>query len=193
MKTDIAFTRRIFIYTANIVPKDVRDALQSRAHAKGGLQLVFRDPRYAAERDRLDKPRAFISHDSRDIDSIARPLATQLRDTGCPVWYSEFSLTVGDSLRESIERGLKTCGQCIFILSPNFLAKGGWPKREYNAISTREIIENRELILLVWAGVSRDQVFEYSPVLADRFALDWALGTSRVCSKLFAKLMLDER
>jgi hypothetical protein len=85
----------------------------------------------------------------------------------CPVWFDEFSLAVGDSLRESIEAGLKTCHMCILVLTPNFLAKGGWPKREYDSIFTRELIENKKLILPVWAGVSKEEVYEYSPILAE--------------------------
>lgn len=34
--------------------------------------------------------------------------------------YHEFSLKVGDKLRESIEKGLKDCRKCILVLSPNF-------------------------------------------------------------------------
>jgi hypothetical protein len=37
------------------------------------------------------------------------------------VWYDEFSLKVGDSLRESIEKGIKECKKCILILTQNYL------------------------------------------------------------------------
>jgi TIR domain len=107
----------------------------------------------------------------------------------CPVWFDEFSLKVGDSLRESIESGLKVCPMCIFVLTLNFLAKGGWPKREYEIIFTRELVEEKKLILPVWAGVSRDEVYQYSPILADRVAVDWALGEEEVCRRLFGKLI----
>jgi hypothetical protein len=106
------------------------------------------------------------------------------------VWYDEFSLQVGDSLREGIESGLKSCHMCIFILTPNFLSKGGWAKREYDAIFTRELVEERQLILPVRAGVSQRDVYEYSPVLADRLAVDWALGEEEVCRRLFAQLVV---
>lgn len=79
---------------------------------------------------------------------------------------------------------------CIFVLTPNFLAKDGWPKREYEIIFTRELVEEKRLILPLWAGVSRDDVYEYSPILADRVAVNWELGEEEVCRRLFNKLVL---
>lgn len=54
----------------------------------------------------LEKPLAFISHDSNDKDSLVRELALELDKQLCPVWYDEFSLEIGDSLIENIEKGL---------------------------------------------------------------------------------------
>ena len=85
-----------------------------------GILAVYRGPEYAMERNRLEKPRAFISHDARDQEAIARPIASWLRDMRCPVWYAEFSLTVGESLRESIEAGLKACHMCVLVLTQIF-------------------------------------------------------------------------
>jgi hypothetical protein len=59
----------------------------------------------------------------------------------CLVWYDQFSLRVGDSLRESVEAGLKECHKCILVLTPNFLSNKGWAKHEYSSIFTREIVE----------------------------------------------------
>lgn len=185
---DVPFTGRIFIYTENNIPDDVRTVIAQQARERN-LYLVFRDATYAAERNLKERPKAFISHDSRDKEEIARPIATRLRAMGCPVWYDEFSLEVGQSLRESIEHGLKVSKMCVFVLTPNFLAKGGWPKREYQAVFTRELVEERNLILPVWAGVAVREVYDYSPVLADRVALLWEeLREEEVCRRLFVRL-----
>ena len=48
----------------------------------------------------------FICHASDDKESLVRPLAEALRQLGAAVWYDEFSLDVGDSLSESIGRGI---------------------------------------------------------------------------------------
>jgi len=48
-----------------------------------------------------------ISHASEDKDAIARPLVEAPRAKGLRVWYDEFSLKVGDSLRKKIDHGLQ--------------------------------------------------------------------------------------
>jgi len=146
--------------------------------------LIFRSVEYVTERNRQERPREFISHDSRDKTAIAEPLAAELQNLRCPVWFDKFSLKVGDSLRQSIETGLRECSKCIFILTPNFLSNGGWSKREYESIFTRELVENRKVILPVWHSVSVTDVYNYSPILADRFAVPWSLGAEEVARKL---------
>ncbi|HSN87513.1 MAG TPA: toll/interleukin-1 receptor domain-containing protein, partial [Thermoanaerobaculia bacterium] len=49
---------------------------------------------------------AFISYASEDRDTVVRPLAAALIQRGLRIWFDEFALAVGDSLRRSIDRGL---------------------------------------------------------------------------------------
>jgi TIR domain len=139
------------------------------------------------KRNKWEKPRAFILHDSRDKTSMAEPLANELKKLMCPVWYDQFSLRIGDSLRENIERGLKECSNCILILTPNFLSNEGW-KREYDSIFTREIVEEQRVMLPVWDDVSIGDVSEFSPILADRPAVQWSMGLSDVARKLLQSI-----
>jgi hypothetical protein len=62
----------------------------------------------------------FISHASEDKDDVARPLADLFIQQGLKVWYDEYTLTVGDSLRRSIDRGLAGCRYGLVIFSPDF-------------------------------------------------------------------------
>jgi len=66
----------------------------------------------------------FVSHAWEDKEEIAGPLAETLRRKGLRVWYDEFTLTVGDSLCRSIDRGLAQSRYGIIILSPHFFASG---------------------------------------------------------------------
>jgi hypothetical protein len=43
----------------------------------------------------------FISHASEDKETFVRGLARELQEAGWRVWYDEFSLSAGDSLREA--------------------------------------------------------------------------------------------
>jgi hypothetical protein len=141
------------------------------------------------DRSQFEKPLAFISHDSRDKDAVARPIAQGLLRMLCPVWYDEYSLKVGAPLRESIENGIKECKKCILVLSPNFFSNDGWTKREFNSIFTREILEGSNLVLPVWYGVTREQIYDYSPSLLSVKGLDWsALGDEQICRQLNAAI-----
>jgi hypothetical protein len=112
----------------------------------------------------------FISHASEDKETIARPLAQKLIESGLSVWYDEFSLSFGDSLSESIDKGLNQSDYGLVILSHNFFAKN-WPKRELAGLVSKETIEGDKIILPVWHNLTAHEVLSYSPTLADRKAL----------------------
>jgi hypothetical protein len=112
----------------------------------------------------------FISHASEDKDEIVRPLAEAIEKAGFQVWYDEFSLKWGDSLRKKIDEGLVNSKYGIVIFSSNFFAKK-WPEYELNGLVTREM-EGHKVILPIWHKVTKDEVISYSPSLADKLALN---------------------
>jgi hypothetical protein len=112
---------------------------------------------------------AFICHASEDKKSIVRPLAAALDELRFRVWYDEFELKVGDSLRQSIDKGLVNSRYGIVILSKAFFAKD-WPQYELNGLTAREI-DGEKVILPVWHGVTKADILEYSPPLADKVAV----------------------
>ena len=102
------------------------------------LQAVPQD--YAAQPGRPMTSRAsqfeydvFISHASEDKDAFVRPLAHALQEAGLKVWYDEFALKLGDSLREAIDRGLGASQYGLVVLSHRFFSKD-WPQRELNGL-----------------------------------------------------------
>jgi hypothetical protein len=92
---------------------------------------------------------------------------------------------VGDSLRRSIEKGLKERKKCILILSPYFFSNTGWSRTEFDSAFTRQILEGSDVVLPVWYGVTKQQVYEYSPSLLDRFGVSWDEGVDEVVRKLY--------
>jgi hypothetical protein len=66
------------------------------------------------------------------------------------------------------------------VLTPHFLSNEGWSKREYDSIFTREIVEKQKVILPVWHEISAQDVYHFSPILADRVAVQWSLGKEEV-------------
>jgi hypothetical protein len=102
----------------------------------------------------------------------------------CPVWFDEYSLKVGDSLRAAIEKGLKETKKCILVLSPNFFSNTGWARAEFDSIYTREIVERGNVMLPVWHNVGVKEVYEYSPRLADKVGLSSELGVAELARRL---------
>lgn len=183
----LQFTKRVHLYLDAELSTGERASLVAQA-LQIGFYLSIRDREYARKRSETEKPLAFISHDSRDKDSFVRELAHELAKNYCMVWYDEFSLKVGDSLRGSIEHGLKEAKKCIVVLSPNFLSNAGWGKAEFDSVFTREILNKENVILPVWLGVSPQDVYNYSPRLADKVGLSSDLGVPEVARRLAGAL-----
>jgi hypothetical protein len=126
---------------------------------------------------------AFISHASEDKDAVARPLAAHLSALGYRVWFDEFALSLGDSLRQSIDRGLASCRFGVVILSKQFFAKN-WPAYELDGLTTREQAATQKIILPIWHGVTRHEVAAYSPTLADRVATVTTLPLNDIARRI---------
>jgi hypothetical protein len=112
---------------------------------------------------------AFISHASEDKADFVRPLATALVGRGIVIWYDEFELEIGDSLRQSIDKGLANSRFGIVVLSPAFFAKN-WPQYELDGLVEKEM-QGGKVVLPIWHRVSKNEVMQYSPTLAGKFAL----------------------
>jgi len=166
------YSNRIYFYTETAIGKGDLEVLTKIAEEKN-LYITIRTQDYVKKKMELEQPLAFISHDSRDKELIAKPLANGLSSRLCSVWYDEYSLNIGDSLRESIEKGIKEVKKCVIIITKNFLSNPGWGKKEFNSIFTREMIFNERIVLPIWYDVSKEEVYEYSPSLADTVALIW--------------------
>src|SRR5690606_1465245 len=97
-------------------------------------------------------------------------LAEKLQQIGVSVWFDDFELKIGDSLRRSIDRGLVASRFGIIVLSSAFFAKN-WTQYELDGLVAKEMGGNK-VILPIWHRISKDEVMSYSPSLADKFALN---------------------
>lgn len=111
----------------------------------------------------------FISHASEDKDDVARPLADQLKHMGLKVWLDEFELRLGDSLNRKINNGLAESKFGIVILSGAFFSKE-WPQKELDGLVARDD-GKAKVILPIWHNVKKEEVTNYSPILADKLAV----------------------
>lgn len=117
----------------------------------------------------------FISHASEDKDDIVRPLADALIAQGLNVWYDEMTLRIGDSLRQKIDKGLANSKVGLVVLSPSFIKKG-WTNYELDGIVTRTV-SGEQVLLPIWHNITKQQVVDFSPSLADKVARSTANHT----------------
>lgn len=129
----------------------------------------------------------FISHASEDKDDIVRPLANALINRGLDVWYDEFTLRIGDSLRQKIDRGLANSRVGLVVLSPSFIAKG-WTNYELDGIVTRTV-SGEQILLPIWHNITKQQVVNFSPSLADKVARSTATHTVEEIATEIADLL----
>ena len=117
----------------------------------------------------------FISHASEDKDDVVRPLAIALQSEGLKVWYDEFELKIGDSLRRKIDKGLANSRFGIVVLSKDFIRKG-WTNYELDGIITKSV-SGEQIVLPIWHNITKQEVIDYSPSLADKVARNTAVYT----------------
>src|SRR6202049_2287571 len=110
----------------------------------------------------------FVAHASED-KSFCSPLAEALALNDVRVWYDDFVLSVGDSLREKIDEGLSKSRYGIVVLSRAFFAKS-WPKAELDGLMAKQTRSGLKVILPVWHEIGREEVESFSPILAGRVA-----------------------
>lgn len=163
---------------------------QARNTSLSSVPSLIRDreiPAGFGEKPIVRKYDVFISHASEDKDEIVRPLANELITQGLKVWYDEFELKIGDSLRQKIDRGLANSRFGIVVLSKKFINKG-WTNYELDGIVSKAV-SGEQVILPIWHGITKQEVLGYSPSLADKVARNTSSYTIQEIAKEIAELI----
>jgi hypothetical protein len=151
-----------------VLPAATLRPLPELREERAELASVAANSAAAAPAD-LREHDVFIAHATEDKDAVARPLALALRSRGLDVWFDEFELRIGDSLRRKIDSGIAGSRFGIVVLSPAFFAKG-WPQYELDGLVTMAV-SGKQVTLPLWHGISKDEVIKQSPSLADKVAM----------------------
>ena len=134
----------------------------------------------------------FISYASEDRDFV-RPLAEALQESNLLVWYAEFELKVGDSLRRKIDDGLAHSRYGVVVLSKPFFEKE-WPQHELDGLMSKEVASTgTKVILPVWYNISFEEIQRHSPMLSGRLATKSEEGLDAVVRKLREAMGLEIR
>lgn len=145
---------------------------------------------YADSEDSYLEYDVFISHASEDKDDVVRPLAKSLVEKGLKVWYDEFELKIGDSLRRKIDKGLSKSKFGIVVLSRNFIRKG-WTNYELDGIVSKANT-GEQILLPIWHEITKKEVIDFSPSLADKVARNTATYTIEEIAEEIADLINEK-
>ena len=124
----------------------------------------------------------FVSHASEDKKDFVRPLVITLKNMGVDVWYDEFSIKPGDSISESLDKGLIECNYGLIILSPDFLNKR-WTEYELKSLISKEVYKGKTIIP-IWYHVNYEMIANRSLYLADKNALMGNMGIPRLAFEI---------
>lgn len=156
-----------------------------RAHDQ--LSLAQEENLYVDNSDVNKEYDVFISHASEDKDSIVLTLAFVLRNKGVKVWYDEFELKIGDSLGRKIDQGLSKSRFGIVVVSKSFIKKG-WTNYELDGLMTRAV-SGQQMLLPIWHDITKQEVVDYSPSLADKVARNTSQETIEEIADEIAELI----
>lgn len=131
----------------------------------------------------------FISHAWEDKESFVDEFVAELEKLGIKVWYDKQRIKWGDSMRARIDDGLKKSKFGIAVISPDYIADGKyWTKAELDGLFQLESI-NGKMLLPIWHNITKQQVMNYSPIIASKLAMTTASMTSEeIASEMNALL-----
>ena len=127
------------------------------------------------ENNSNEKYDVFISHANEDKENFVNEFAEVLNNLGLKIWYDENNVKWGDSIRTSIDIGLKQCRFGVVILSRHYLSKY-WTNYELEGLFQRESTDTKR-ILPIWHNITKKEIQDFSPVLAGKRAMNTAIMT----------------
>ncbi|KQW72340.1 toll/interleukin-1 receptor domain-containing protein [Ensifer sp. Root127] len=100
-------------------------------------------------------PKAFLSYSFEDSE-LAEKLALGLMAKGIDIWWAEWEIGSGDSLRQKIDEGLGNCTHFLVLLTPVAIGKP-WVKLEMDAGLVRRVSGQAKFIPIRY-GVSTTEL-----------------------------------
>lgn len=89
----------------------------------------------------------FISHSSKDKKDVEK-IIPYLNGQDLPVWFDKCSISVGNSIIESVQAGIEESDMVIFWVTDNFLSSN-WCRFEMRAYIKRLIEEEIQMIIVL--------------------------------------------
>lgn len=140
--------------------------------------------------EKVEEYDAFVVHATEDKSDFVRPLVFYLRSMGFKIWFDEFEIKLGDSIRQSIDYGLTHSNFGIAVISKGFLKKK-WPQYELNGLITREM-SGVKTVLPIWYDITFEEVMKYSQSIADKSAAKGSAENIEEVANEIAEILRSE-
>lgn len=111
----------------------------------------------------------FLCHAWEDRKTTAKNLTNLLVENGTSVWFSENEVLLGTNLLREIDKGLAASRVGIVLVTASFLKR-----IQGNGIADKELsaLLSRDQLIPVLDGVTFEELFDVSPLLASRSGLN---------------------
>lgn len=134
----------------------------------------------------------FVSHAWEDKEGFVDEFVAELEKLDIKVWYDKQRIKWGDSMRARIDDGLKKSKFGIAVISPDYIADGKyWTKAELDGLFQLESV-NGKMLLPIWHNITKQQVMNYSPIIASKLAMTTASMTADEIAKEMQSLLSEE-
>ena len=131
----------------------------------------------------------FVSHAWEDKESFVDDLVKEMRELGIRVWYDTNEMKWGDSMRQRMDSGLRASKFGIAVLSPDYIADNKyWTKAELDGLFQLESVKGKT-ILPIWHNLTKQQVMDFSPIIANKKAMTTASMTPHEIAEELFKLL----
>ncbi|MEQ9661868.1 MAG: toll/interleukin-1 receptor domain-containing protein [Parasphingopyxis sp.] len=97
--------------------------------------------------DGVAHPKIYLAHASEDKDRV-RPVAEYLMANGVDVWFDEWEIEPGDSLRQKMEEGLGAMTHFVVVLTETSITKP-WVAKEIDVGLVRQVGGQSRFVPLV--------------------------------------------
>ena len=121
------------------------------------------------KRAKADLKDIFLCHAWEDRKTTAKNLTDLLVENGTSVWFSENEVLLGTNLLREIDKGLAVSRVGIVLVTASFLKR-----IQGNGIANKELsaLLSRDQLIPVLDGVTFEELFEVSPLLASHSGLN---------------------
>ena len=124
-------------------------------------EVIEKEERQMSQRD------IFVCHRSTDKETWARPFVHRLQNEGWSVWFDEYEIQIGDSIRQKIEKGISNSRFGLVLITPEFLKMdSNWLRRELDGMAALEDTTGKQRVLPVWCDVTKKEVADVLPTVA---------------------------